>query len=67
MPKIKLPASFFRQTGIMGLYAQASVPWTGMAARTVIGRNGIGQTSATIFDQHATIGRSMQTLFLRPR
>jgi hypothetical protein len=51
----------------VGLYRQPVGPWVGMAARTTMGNEGIGQTTATIFDNNGSVGNSIQTLFIRPR
>ena len=51
----------------LGLHRAPSGPWVGMAARTVIESHGIGQTSTTVFDEKGRLGRSLHTLFVRPR
>jgi Acyl-CoA thioesterase C-terminal domain/Acyl-CoA thioesterase N-terminal domain len=51
----------------VGLYRQPIGPWIGMAARTAIGHEGIGQTTTTIFDTKGSHGNSIHTLFVRPR
>ena len=51
----------------VGFYRQPIGPWVGMAARTSIGKEGIGQSTTTIFDSKGSIGRSIHTLFIRPR
>jgi len=51
----------------VGCYRQPMGPWTGMAARTSMGNEGIGQTTSTVFDSKGSIGRSIHTLFIRPR
>jgi hypothetical protein len=51
----------------VGLYRQPIGPWVGMAARTSIGSEGIGQTTATTFDSQGSNGNSIHTLFVRPR
>ena len=51
----------------VGLYRQPVGPWLGMAARTVIESNGIGQTTTTAFDAGGSVGHSIHTLFVRPR
>ena len=50
----------------VGLYRQPTGTWLGMAARTVIESEGIGQTTTTAFDGSGSIGHSMHTLFVRP-
>ena len=51
----------------VGFYRQPVGPWVGMAARTSIGNEGIGQTTTTIFDNNGSVGKSIHTLFIRPR
>lgn len=51
----------------VGIYRQPEGPWVGMDARTVIGNDGIGQTTAVAFDSKGKVGQSMHTLFIRPR
>jgi hypothetical protein len=51
----------------VGFYRQPIGPWVGMAARTFMGKEGIGQSITTIFDSKGSIGSSMHTLFIRPR
>jgi hypothetical protein len=51
----------------VGIYRQPTGPWTGMAARTSMGNDGIGQTTTTAFDTKGSIGHSIHTLFIRPR
>lgn len=51
----------------LGIYRQPEGPWIGMDARTVIGNDGNGQTTTVAFDSKGTVGRSLHTLFIRPR
>lgn len=51
----------------VGIYRQLIGPWVGMEARTSMGDDGIGQTSATIFDTKGRVGKSIHTLFIRPK
>ena len=51
----------------VGFYRQPIGSWIGMAARTSIGNEGNGQATTTIFDSKGSIGRSIHTLFVRPR
>jgi hypothetical protein len=51
----------------VGLFRQPIGPWIGMAARTSIGNEGIGQTTTTTFDSNGSNGHSIHTLFVRPR
>jgi hypothetical protein len=51
----------------VGVYRQPEGEWVGMDARTVMEGEGIGQTSTTLFDARGVLGRSMHTLFIRPK
>lgn len=51
----------------LGLIRHPIGPWTGMAARTTMGTDGIGQTAGIAFDTKGSVGRSLQTLFIRPK
>lgn len=51
----------------VGIYRQPEGPWIGMAARTVMGNDGIGQTSTIAFDSKGKVGQSLHTLFIRPK
>lgn len=51
----------------VGLYRQPQGEWIGMAARTVMGGAGIGQTSTVVFDSQGKVGQSLHTLFIRPK
>lgn len=51
----------------VGLYRQPEGAWVGMDARTVMEGDGIGQTTTVFFDRRGKLGRSMHTLFIRPR
>ncbi|MFZ4858128.1 MAG: thioesterase family protein [Desulfuromonadaceae bacterium] len=51
----------------VGIYRQPEGPWVGMDAHTVIGNDGIGQTTTTAFDSNGKVGQSLHTLFIRPR
>ena len=51
----------------VGMYRLPEGPWVGMDARTVMGNDGIGQTTTDIFDTRGKIGQSIHTLFIRPR
>lgn len=41
--------------------------WVGMDARTVLDAEGIGTSHTTVFDAGGACGRSLHTLFVRPR
>lgn len=51
----------------VGICRQPEGDWVGMDARTVMEDEGIGQTSTTLFDARGKLGRSMHTLFVRPK
>jgi hypothetical protein len=51
----------------VGLYRQPEGDWVGMDARTVMGGEGIGQTTTIFFDSKGKVGQSIHTLFIRPR
>lgn len=51
----------------IGFHRHPIGPWVGMKARTVIGNEGIGQTTTTIFDSKGSVGHSIHTLFVSPR
>jgi len=51
----------------LNLRRQPEGPWFGMDARTVIDPGGIGTVSTTVFDDGGPVGRSLHTLFVRPR
>jgi acyl-Coa thioesterase superfamily protein/acyl-CoA thioesterase superfamily protein len=51
----------------VGIYRQPEGTWLGMDARTVMGDEGIGQTTTTLFDCQGKVGQSVHTLFIRPR
>lgn len=51
----------------VGVFRQPEGPWVGMDARTVIGNDGIGQTTTVAFDRKGKVGQSIHTLFIRPR
>ena len=51
----------------VGLYRHPVGPWVGMSAQTQLGDEGIGLTSSIAFDSKGSLGRSMHTLFIRPR
>ncbi len=51
----------------LGLYRQPAGPWVGMDAQTVMGNDGIGQTTTVAFDSTGKVGQSIHTLFIRPR
>ena len=51
----------------LGLYRQPCGEWTGMAARTVMGGAGIGQSATVVFDRRGKVGQSLHSLFIRPK
>jgi hypothetical protein len=51
----------------IGIYRHPEGPWVGMDACTVMGTEGMGQTTTVVFDSRGKIGQSIHTLFIRPR
>lgn len=51
----------------LGLHRTPRGPWLGMAARTTLGGDGTGQAATVVFDRDGPLGRSLHTLFVRPR
>ncbi len=51
----------------VGLFRQPVGDWVGMTAHTTIAGHGVGQTNTVAFDEAGCLGRSLQTLFVRPR
>jgi hypothetical protein len=52
---------------IVRVFRQPEGSWVGMDARTVMEHDGIGQTTTVMFDSRGTLGKSVHTLFIRPR
>lgn len=51
----------------LGLHRLPEGEWVGMDARTVMENDGAGQTTTVVFDSRGKVGRSMHTLFIRPK
>ncbi|MFM2186791.1 MAG: thioesterase family protein [Burkholderiaceae bacterium] len=51
----------------LNLHRQPVGPWFGMAANTVIDDGGIGTVNTIVFDPSGPVGRSLHTLFVRPK
>ncbi len=51
----------------LSLYREPRHPWIGIDARTAIDAAGLGTSHATVFDADGACGRSLHTLFIRPR
>ena len=51
----------------VGLFRQPVGAWVGMTAHTTLEGQGIGQTNTVAFDATGSLGRSLQTVFVRPR
>ena len=51
----------------LSLYREPGQPWIGIDARTAIDPAGVGTSHATVFDADGACGRSLHTLFIRPR
>jgi hypothetical protein len=42
-------------------------PWIGLAARTILGTGGVGQSDTILFDQSGRVGSSLQSLLVEAR
>jgi acyl-coenzyme A thioesterase PaaI-like protein len=51
----------------LNLHRMPTGPWFGMDARTIVDGAGVGAVSTTVFDATGPVGRSLHTLFVRPR
>lgn len=51
----------------LNLHREPAGPWFGMDARTMVDPGGIGTVTTTVFDTAGPVGRSLHTLFVRPR
>jgi hypothetical protein len=51
----------------LNLHREPAGPWFGMDARTMVDATGIGTVTTTVFDTAGPVGRSLHTLFVRPR
>lgn len=51
----------------LNLHRQPRGPWFGMDARTLVDEGGIGTVHTTVFDRQGPCGKSLHTLFVRPR
>jgi Thioesterase-like superfamily len=51
----------------LNLHRVPQGPWYALDARTVCGADGIGTVHTTVFDAQGPVGRSLHTLFVRPR
>lgn len=51
----------------LSLQREPRHPWLGIDARTVIDDAGVGTSHTTVFDADGAFGRSLHTLFIRPR
>jgi hypothetical protein len=51
----------------LNLHREPRGPWFGMDAQTMADEGGIGTVTAAVFDSHGPLGRSLHTLFVRPR
>lgn len=58
--------SFMNTDTTVHLYRHPVGEWTGINARMVTGPRGYGMTGADLFDESGPVGRSAQTLMLRP-
>ena len=51
----------------LNLHRMPHGPWFGMDARTIIDSGGLGTVTTTVFDAQGSVGKSLHTLFVRPR
>lgn len=51
----------------LNVHREPAGPWYGLDARTIIDEAGIGTVTGTVFDRAGAVGRSLHTLFVRPR
>ncbi len=51
----------------LSLYREPRHPWIGIDARTALDAAGVGTSHTTVFDADGPCGRSLHTLFIRPR
>lgn len=58
--------SFMNTDTTVHLYRQPVGNWTGIDARMAVGSGGYGLTGAELFDATGPVGRSAQTLLVRP-
>lgn len=59
--------TFMNTDLVVHLHRAPEPGWTGISARGSIGPDGIGMTAAEIYDERGPVGRSTQTLLVRPR
>lgn len=52
---------------VVHLHREPEGEWIGISAKASIGPDGIGMTAAYLYDQRGPVGRSMQTLLVRPQ
>ncbi|WP_295625987.1 thioesterase family protein [uncultured Corynebacterium sp.] len=52
---------------VVHLHREPEGEWIGISAKASIGPDGIGMTAASLYDQRGPVGRSMQTLLVRPQ
>jgi hypothetical protein len=51
----------------LNLHREPVGPWFGMDAHTMADEGGIGTVTTSVFDAAGPVGRSLHTLFVRPR
>lgn len=51
----------------LSLHREPRGEWVGLHARTAIDGDGVGTSHASVFDAQGACGRSLHTLFIRPR
>ncbi|AYJ33994.1 thioesterase family protein [Corynebacterium xerosis] len=52
---------------VVHLHREPEGEWIGISAKASIGPDGIGMTAAYLYDRRGPVGRSMQTLLVRPQ
>ena len=52
---------------VVHLHREPEGEWIGISAKASIGPDGIGMTAAYLYDVRGPVGRSMQTLLVRPQ
>lgn len=52
---------------VVHLHREPEGEWIGISAKASIGPDGIGMTAAYLYDERGPVGRSMQTLLVRPQ
>ncbi|MBV7295460.1 thioesterase family protein [Corynebacterium sp. TAE3-ERU12] len=59
--------AFMNTDLVVHLHREPTPGWFGISARGSIGPDGIGMTAGELYDEHGPVGRSVQTLLVRPQ